>query len=131
MKLLLRSLKPTGYLSTLNYQSKTIPGVAFTIRRMSLGRRIELAEAIRDMALELEFQQAGVSPKERVDAAVLAARIERVYLRWGLTAIRGLRIDGGPATAESLFSDGPENLLREIVEQIKRECGLTDDDRKN
>ena len=108
-----------------------MPGVSFTIRRISLGRRIELAQAIRDLAQELEFQQAGDSPKEQVQAAVLSARIDQVYLGWGLAGISGLLIDNHAATADALFASGPEELLREVVDRIKRECGLTDDERKN
>jgi hypothetical protein len=131
MKSLFRSLKPSKYRSAVDCESSAVPGVAFQMRRMSLGRRIELAEAIRDLAQELEFHQAGESPKEQVEAAVMSARIDRVYLRWGLLKISGLSIDGRPATAEALFADGPEGLLREIVDRIKSECGLTDDHRKN
>jgi len=45
--------------------------------------------------------------------------------------ISGLLIDGQPATSDALFASGPEELLREVVDRIKRECGLTDDERKN
>lgn len=98
---------------------------------MSLGRRIQLAEAIRDLAQELECHQANDSPKEQVDSAVLSARIDQIYLHWGLLTVSGLTIDGQSATAETLFADGPEPLLREIVDRIKAECGLSDDQRKN
>jgi hypothetical protein len=131
MKLLLRSLKPIQYESEIRCVSRALAGVSYTIRRISLGRRIEIAEAIRDLAQELEFQQAGGTPGEKVQAAVLSARIDQVYLRWGLTKISGLVIDGQPATAETLFASGPEGLLHEIVARIKAEYGLTDDERKN
>ena len=131
MKSLFRSRRPTQYHSSVECGSSAVPGATFRIRRMSLGRRIELAEAIRDLAQELEFRQAGESPKEQVEAAVLSSRIDRIYLRWGLVKISGLAIDGQPATADTLFADGPETLFREIVCRIKSECGLTDDERKN
>lgn len=129
-----RSLKrpaERNYRSTVRYTSRAMPGVRFRIRRISLGRRIALAEAIRELAAELEFQRAGSSAEDQVKAASLAARIDRVYLDWGVTAITGLRIDGHPATPERLFSDGPEALTREIVDRIKSECGLNEQERKN
>ena len=131
MKLLLRSPKPVQYRSAIQCDSASFPGVSFTIRRVSLGRRIELAKDIRDLATELEFHQAGESAKDQVEAAVQSARIDQVYLRWGLLAISGLEIDGELPTVDTLFSGGPERLLREIVDRIKGECGLTDDERKN
>lgn len=131
MKSLLRSLRAVRYRSAVQCASKAIAGVTFTVRRISLGRRLELAEAIRDLARQLEFQQAAESAKDQVEAAVLAAEIDRVYLRWGLLEISGLRIDGERPTVDKLFANGPEDLLREIVDRIKSECGLTEDQRKN
>ena len=131
MRSLLRSLKPRRYRSDTRCASRVIPGVSYRIHRMSLGRRMELAEAIRDLALEREFHQAGESPKEQVEAAALSAKIDRVYLNWGLVEVEGLVIDGQPPSAEALYSRGPEDLLREIVDRIKLECGLTDEERKN
>ncbi len=131
MRFTLRSLKPVAYESVIRERSQAIPGVSFTIRRMSLARRIELAEAIRDLSQELDFQRAGTTPQERVAAAALAATIDREYLRWGLVAVSGLRIDGAEPAADNLYFAGPENLLREIVTRIKAECGLSDDERKN
>ena len=129
-----RSLKRPGdrrYRSTVKCSSQAMPGVRFRIRRISLGRRIALAEAIRELAAELDFQRAGSSAEDQVKAASLAARIDRVYLEWGVAAISGLRIDGQPATPERLFADGPEELTREIVDRIKSECGLNEEERKN
>ena len=128
MRSLWRSLKPRSYSSTLRCASDTHRGVTFTIRRMSLGRRIELAQAIRELAQKMEFHQAGDSAKEHVEAAAISARIDLVYLKWGLTAVAGLLIDGEPVTAKRLYADGPEDLTREIVNRVKRECGLTDEE---
>jgi hypothetical protein len=131
MRSLLRSLRQSNYHSRVRHNSEAMPGVSYTIKRMSLGRRIELAEAIRDLAVELEFHQAGESARERVTSAALSARIEQVYLRWGLSGISGLLIDGEVPGPDLLYANGPEDLLREIVDQIRLECGLTDEERKN
>ncbi|MBS1873034.1 MAG: hypothetical protein JSU00_07455 [Acidobacteria bacterium] len=131
MRLLLRSLKPMEYRSRVRCEAASIPGVSYSLNRMSLGRRIELAESIRDLAVALEYSRAGETAREQVEAAVLSAKIDQAYLRWGLAGVSGLLIDGQPPTADTLFERGPEDLLREIVDRIKCECGLTDDERKN
>ncbi len=131
MKLLLRSLKPVSYRSSIRCESTTVPGAAFTLRRMSLARRIDLAYAIRQLAVELEYRQAGNEAQDQMEAAVLSASVDRTYLKWGLLDVSGLVIDGCRPTAHMLYAVGPENLLREIVNRIKSECGLSDDERKN
>ncbi len=45
--------------------------------------------------------------------------------------MRGLELDGAPATPESLAAIGPEELFREAVAAVKAECGLTETERKN
>ena len=52
-------------------------------------------------------------------------------MEWGLLGIDGLTIDGEAADAASVIERGPEALCREIVHEIRRECGLTDEERKN
>jgi hypothetical protein len=131
MKLWLRLRRAESYESAVRCSSQTHPGVRFAVRRMSLGRRIELAESLRDLAQELEFHQAAESAREQVEAASITARIERAYLKWGLAGLTGLHIDGRPANADSLYRSGPEDLLREILDRIKSECGLSEDERKN
>lgn len=131
MKSLLRSLSPVKYRSAVRCTSPSIPGVTYTIRRMSLARRIRLAHAIRDLAQELEYRQSGETVRDQVEAADLSARIDRCYLEWGLMEISGLVIDGARPTAHALYTAGPEAFLREIVNRIKSECGLSDDERKN
>ena len=57
--------------------------------------------------------------------------MDEVYLRWGLLRLEGLAIDGQAASIDELLERGPEELCREIVDRIKLECGLTDDEAKN
>ena len=56
--------------------------------RISVGRRIELARRIREIGRKVEFLEAGQDPREKLEAAVLAAEIDRVYLEWGLDGDR-------------------------------------------
>ena len=119
------------YDATSRVESTVIPGVYFTVRKMSFGGRIELTRRIRDLASRAEFLSAGDSVKDKLDAALLTAEIEKHYVQWGLAEVGGLELDGAPATAESLISHGPEDLFREVLEAIKRECGLSEEERKN
>ena len=119
------------YESTALFDSAVAPGVQFVIRKISFARRVELTRHIRDLAERVEFAAAGQSPKDLLDAALLASEIERTYVLWGLEAVSGLVLDGAPATPESLVSSGPEELLREALTAVRSECGLSEDERKN
>ena len=99
--------------------------------RISVARRIELARRIREIGRKIEFLEAGQDPREKLEAAALAAEIDRVYLEWGLEEIQGLEIDGEPATPAMLIEKGPMELSREILARIKSECGLSEKERKN
>ena len=117
--------------STRTIQSEACAGVAFTIARMTFGRRVELMRRVRQLSGQLEFANAGHEIADRVEAGLVAATIDEAYLRWGLVALQGLDIDGRLADIEALISSGPEPLCREIVSAVKRECALTEEDRKN
>ncbi len=119
------------YESERTVEAKSAPGVRFTIGRMSLARRIELAERIRELAGKVEFLEAGEDARGRLEAVALRGEIDRVYVRWGLRRIEGLAIDGQGATAELLVEAGPEGLCREVVSAIKAEMGLSEEERKN
>ena len=106
-------------------------GVEFVIARMTFGRRIELMRHVRDLATRLEYFEAGRDAKNGMEASLLGAEIDRLYIRWGLEEIRGLEIDGVPATAESLIESGPEELCREALTAVMAECGLVENERKN
>ena len=113
------------------FDAETCEGVRFRVVRISVARRIELARRIREIGRKVEFLVAGQDPREKLEAAVLAAEIDRVYLEWGLEEIQGLAIDGEGATPVELIEKGPLDLAKEILGRIKRECGLSEDQRKN
>lgn len=117
--------------STRLLQSATCEGVTFRIARMSFARRLELARRVRDLGRRVEFHQAGESLEDKIDAAVSSGEIDRLYLEWGLAEVSGLTIDGEVADVQRLIEIGPEELCREIVREIRRECGLTEEERKN
>ena len=120
-----------SYNSTLTKNSKSTPGVAFTIRRISFGRRMELSRKIRGISQKIEFLTAGDELKERIEANILAQEIDSTYLEWGLAELAGLTIDGEAATPALLMANGPDELTTEIVLAIKAECGLSEEERKN
>jgi hypothetical protein len=111
--------------------SRAYPGVEFVIARMSFGRRLELMKRVRDLAVRAEFFEAGCDEKNKMEASLLGAEIDRVYLEWGLVEVRGLQLDGVPATPMLLIERGPEELFREALEAVRRECGLSEQERKN
>lgn len=119
------------YTSTLTLESRLYPGVRFTICRLSFGRRLELIRRIGDLVRKLECLESSERDSDRVEAALLRGEIERAYFMWGLESVEGIEIDGQPATAEVLVERGPEDLVREIVEAIKTEAGLSEEERKN
>jgi hypothetical protein len=119
------------YESSVRVESKARPGVAFVIAKMSFGRRMELIRRIRDLALRCEFLNGGKSMEEKLEAALLSAQIDQLYVSWGLQQLIGLEVDGQEATPELLASAGPEELFREAVSAVKAECGVTEEERKN
>ncbi len=120
------------YESIVTIEAEECSGVKFTVRRMSFGRRLELARSIRDKLGRLEFLSAGEKgTADEAEAAFLACEIDRQYAEWGLTSIEGLEIDGEPATPQSLLNSGPDSLVSEVLEAVYREAGLNGEERKN
>lgn len=112
-------------------ESQRVPGVSYSIARMSFGRRIELMRKVRELAARIEFLEAGQDAASKMDAGLLRVEIERLYVEWGLRSVAGLTLDGAEATPVSLMESGPEELFREALEAVKTETGLTESERKN
>jgi hypothetical protein len=112
-------------------QSQSVQGVTFTVAKMTYGRRVELMRKIRELSRKLEFLEAGCEPGDKMDAALVAAEINRVYLTWGLRAISGLTLDGADATPDLLAESGPESLFQEALAAVRTHTGLTEAERKN
>jgi len=115
----------------VTHQSAAMPGVEFDIRRMSFGRRLELMTKVRALSQRREFHEAGERPDDRMESAMLSMQIDQIYLEWGFEQMRGLTLDGEDVTAQTLWCRGPETLTREVIEAIRREAGLSEDERKN
>lgn len=120
-----------NWLSSKVVASRERPGVEFVVGLMSFGRRIELMRRVRDLASRLEYFDAGQDARNGMEASLLGAEIDRLYVCWGIEEIRGLEIDGAPATVDSFVENGPEQLVFEALTAVKAECGLSENERKN
>lgn len=119
------------YESVRVVESAVSAGVRFEVAKMSFARRIELMRGVRELARRMEFLKAGDDVGEKMDAALIQAEIDRLYLKVGLRGVTGLQVDGAAATPESLVEAGPEELFREAVAAVKAETGLSEDEVKN
>jgi hypothetical protein len=86
---------------------------------------------VRDLARRVEFLEAGEQASDKMDAILLRAEIDRLYVKWGLHAVSGLVVDGAEATPESLADAGPEELFREALAAVRATTGLDAAERKN
>ncbi len=130
MNFIWRSRNAIAYESVGWHDSEALPKVRFAIRKISLANRLELIKQIRELCLRHDFLRAG-DTAEQSEATIGDLLVKRLYLEWGLIAILGLTIDGKPATVESLINNGPEELTEEVMERIRIELGLTEQERKN
>jgi len=112
-------------------ESATAPGVQYVVAKMSFGRRVELARQIRELAIRKEFLAAGESTEDKMAGALVSSEIDRIVVSWGLIELRGLQLDGLPATPDSLGATGPEELFQEALAAVRAQCGLSDAERKN
>lgn len=141
--------------STETIESAVIPSVRFTIRKPTQGRRTELHLSIAEVAARYDAKireldklrvetksddgSTVVSWSDTSEANRIAAEADIIdiceltprYIRWGLLSVEGLAIDGEPATVETLLSSGPEDIIPEIRDAVKRQLGLTLVQQKN
>jgi hypothetical protein len=122
---------PQEWLSKTVVRSTAWPGVEIVVAKITFGRRLELMRRIRDLAAKAEFLEAGTGGKDRMDASLLGAEIDRLYVEWGVEEIRGISFDGKAADAAGLIEAGPEDLFREALAAVKADSGLNENERKN
>jgi hypothetical protein len=130
MKLTSLSPSEVSYSSVLWHKSKTIEGVGFAIRRVSLAQRLELNKRVRELTLRHEFLKAGPAA-DQLEATWADLLVQKLYVEWGLAGLEGLSIDGEIATVGLLIDKGPEGLVDEIVSVIQEEIELSEEERKN
>jgi hypothetical protein len=130
------SMSPSGrsdhqYESVAWFDAESTEGVRYAIARISFGRRMELARRMREIGRKAEFLAAGDDAREKLEAVVVSAEIDRAYLEWGLISVAGLTIDGEAAEPVVVIDRGPMKLTAEILARIKAEWSLSGDERKN
>ena len=130
MKLTSPSPSEVSYSSLLWRRSKTIDGVRFAIRRVSLTQRLELHKRVRELTLQYEFLKAGPAA-DQLEATWADLLVRKLYVEWGLAGLEGLLIDGEAASVELLIDKGPEELVDEVVSALQEEIGLSEEERKN
>ena len=111
-------------------ESREMPRVRYAVRQPSLAQRIALTKRLHELTLRHEFLANG-NELHQLEMALADLLVQKLFVEWGLALIDGLEIDGQPATVDLLIEKGPEQLVAEIAVQIRHECGLTDDERKN
>jgi hypothetical protein len=121
---------PVNHQSLLWLESEIVPGVDFSIRKMSLGQRIELSSRVRELTLRNEFLRGG-EPSDQLDAKLADLLVQKLYVEWAVADLKGLRIDGQPASLSLLIERGPEPLVGEMAEAISAHLELSDAERKN
>lgn len=118
------------YSSLVWQESKAAHGVRYATRRVSLQQRIELTSKVRELVLKHEFLKTG-DAADQLEATLGELLVRKVYLEWGLHEIQGLTIDGEPGTVETLIEKGPEELTNEIINTIRAQLELSEEERKN
>ena len=129
-------MSPSGkddyqYASVTWFDSDSAKGVRFAVSRISFGRRIEFARRMREIGRKVEFLSASDDAREKLEAAVVSAEIDRAYLDWGLADVAGLVIDGQVANPAAVIERGPIELAGEILARVKAEWSLSENERKN
>ena len=119
-----------SYSSVVWHESRTIAGVRYATRRISLLQRIELTNKAREIVLKHEFLKAGEA-SDQLEATLGELLVRKLYFEWGLQEIEGLVVDGEAATGEAIIAKGPEELTDEIVATIRAQLELSEEERKN
>jgi hypothetical protein len=116
--------------SSRRVESQSVVGAVFWIRKTSLSQRIELLTRVRELTRKYEFLNAG-GAAELMEASLGDLLTTKLYVEWGLGRVEGLAIDGQEASVTLLLEKGPEELCLEIAREVQKECGLSEEERKN
>lgn len=139
------------------WRSKRFPGISARLRVLSYAQLMRLQEAIEPSVERIEKASAPyietsrpMTPAERQEylntaeipndvlrkVAVESSKIDAAYLRAGLVDFSGLNIEDLPEgikedSTEALMEYGPPQLAVEIIAEIKRLAGLSEEEQKN
>lgn len=142
------------FYSRQTYESKTYPGVTFVLNLITEARRIEIWRQISEPLAEVrkltnkvhKLEQAEqLVPKdspeaeeiflEKLDHAdsldqIVSTRINPVYMKSVLHSIDNMEVDDEPLTPDRIMS-GPPALYVEILAEIRKQLGITEEAAKN
>jgi hypothetical protein len=132
------------------HESKTHPGVKFTIRTLNDVQRsrrdislLDQTERMTDLGRQLnalpptpKAEEKDATPPPDPHAAernriykamnvIEGVHFKPAYIRAGLVKIEGLEFDGRTATVESVIEDAPDDLQAEIYRECLLASGLT------
>lgn len=136
------------YQSSLSFESETFPGVTFTLRKMSEGRRAQLRLATAESNARIrnyvrESQRISAQPADSRDICRVAelnelieteviSKLNPAWVRWGLKDITGITVDGNDhPDADLLITEGPSDLTGEILLAIKTTSQMSEEELKN
>ncbi len=122
------------------------PGVKFTLRKMTEGRRMDLRKQLagpnqraRDILREQsELEKVEEEQRETIkimnlqdefDGLMLEV-VNPIWIVWGCKQIEGLEVDGDSLSVED-WKNWPSALFDEILTAIKSEAELNGAERKN
>ena len=92
-----------NFLSTTEFRSKIFPEVRFTMRIVTVGRRIDFLRAQGQLNGDLEWR-----------------RNNRALWNTLVADFDGIEIDGAKPSVDALFLNGPEELVEEVTTELVR-----------
>ena len=129
-------------------ESVNFPGVSFTLRAVSYGRRKRIAEKVRALWEQKNLSNVDlgrldtVPTGETLKVVGAISDIDRIYFDEMLVGVRGLVVDAKsfdgvlespqPAALDDFLEMAPEGLVAEISRAIVKEMApLTEQEQKN
>lgn len=147
-----------NFTSTKPVESQKFPGITFQIRSISEQVRTQLLVKLIDIMAEIrKFQQeiamvdaprteeglidqkaassTSITALQNITDQILLLRkvkVNPVYAELGFAGISGLTLDGRDnLTLEDIRNGAPEELYNEIVEAVRAEVEMTDEEKRN
>lgn len=141
-----------GYLSTSDFESQLVPGMKLKLRKMSSGRRadfnlktadvmaelnqareplilmgkdMEAAKESGNTALADELDKSMTDIQLKIWNDIIASKLYRTLIAWGVESIDGWEIDGQPATVALILERAPDEIIVEIGKAIDSVLNMT------
>lgn len=116
-------------------ESKVFPGVAFTLRAVSYGRRRQILARIHAALEGRSLRESDLHGPDPLRQSAAQEAVERAYLEEVLVDVKGLAVDGEPLDSapdlNHFLALAPERLVEEILGAAGAEMGLDEDQEKN